>query len=152
MFPGVRAAIYGGSIGHLELASVTLTSSDAPGETVSATYRLDADGGTRKTVETFAGGAVTSDISAWWSRHPLAAIGATYDVRVVHSTGTSRFQSGLTLGTWTAMSSNLALLFSMDLGSPGTEVSTYTVQIGIAGDDTAQITKTLTISLEEDTP
>jgi hypothetical protein len=144
----------GGSAGGVvQGVDLSLISSDDDGFTVEATYHLDADGVAAKTTETPAGSG-RSNVLAWWGNAPEASIGASYYVKLTHSTGTSRYTSGLSggLGAYHDMDPDLDILFQMaaGVGTDGVpEVSTYTVQFSSDGIADDLVSYTLTVSLTE---
>lgn len=128
----------------------TLTSSDASGALVSATFYYDADGGTRRLQETSGAGS-TTDHTNWSSRHPNEAT-SEWSVRLTFDSGTDVYTSGDGLNTWDLLSSNRSWTFSRTATGPSTAVGNYTFAISRDGGSTVFDSVALTVSLENESP
>jgi hypothetical protein len=129
---------------------LTGLSAQAPStQAVDAILYYDPDGGVRKSIDQSVGGQIVSDVGDWCSRHPNYDQGASWSVRVTHSTGSNRHNSGDSLNTWYDLSIGRLWAFRWNpggAGPQGPDLSTYLVELSNDGGSTTYDSDPFTFS------
>ena len=152
MFPAIRSVFTSNAHGKPVSGAFGLTSTEVSSGTATASLYFDADGGRRKFTES-SGSDSTVDITAWWSRADVTAVGADWEVKLVKATGIDRRVDALGDGWLTIDSTRLySMGWAPGAGPQGPDVSTYTYDIGMVGTSTSIVTGTITVTLSIDSP
>ena len=137
-----------------KMDNLTISSNAPEGQTSDAILRFKSNGIVEEIRDNTGGTTTTTDSEASpWSDLP-GEDGSSHHVRLVsHDSGTNRYTGTPTLGTWTALTSDIDFDFQdPDTTGPYSGQSTYTFALSDDGGSTTLDTLVATINLDNEGP